>query len=122
HRTLLLLGRRRSNSIWSCSVFFFQAEDGMRAFHVTGVQTCALPISFRAVHSSRQRALWAGVFDETGTQGYGVIWDSAASGTGTVGLLKFDLASEVGWADAGAALGPRAASGHNPTSFANPMA
>src|SRR5690606_40388108 len=25
--------------------FFFQAEDGIRAFHVTGVQTCALPIS-----------------------------------------------------------------------------
>src|SRR5690606_33775939 len=25
---------------------FFQAEDGIRYFHVTGVQTCALPISF----------------------------------------------------------------------------
>src|SRR5690606_39710428 len=24
--------------------FFFQAEDGLRDFHVTGVQTCALPI------------------------------------------------------------------------------
>src|SRR5690606_39700027 len=33
----------------SCSpflfFFFFQAEDGIRDFHVTGVQTCALPIS-----------------------------------------------------------------------------
>src|SRR5690606_1939732 len=28
-----------------CGVFFFQAEDGIRDFHVTGVQTCALPIS-----------------------------------------------------------------------------
>src|SRR5690606_40879160 len=28
----------------SCVVFFFQAEDGIRDFHVTGVQTCALPI------------------------------------------------------------------------------
>src|SRR5207253_7808942 len=29
-----------------CSVsFFFQAEDGIRDGHVTGVQTCALPIS-----------------------------------------------------------------------------
>src|SRR5690606_39705585 len=28
-----------------CGVgFFFQAEDGIRDFHVTGVQTCALPI------------------------------------------------------------------------------
>src|SRR5690606_39985141 len=28
-------------------VFFFQAEDGIRDFHVTGVQTCALPIFHR---------------------------------------------------------------------------
>src|SRR5690606_20993574 len=27
--------------------FFFQAEDGIRDFHVTGVQTCALPISIQ---------------------------------------------------------------------------
>src|SRR5690606_40945582 len=27
--------------------FFFQAEDGIRDFHVTGVQTCALPICQR---------------------------------------------------------------------------
>src|SRR5207302_6007717 len=29
--------------------FFFQAEDGIRDFHVTGVQTCALPISWAAI-------------------------------------------------------------------------
>src|SRR5690606_36376401 len=29
--------------------FFFQAEDGIRDFHVTGVQTCALPISLALV-------------------------------------------------------------------------
>src|SRR5215208_7458449 len=28
----------------SCFFFFFQAEDGIRDGHVTGVQTCALPI------------------------------------------------------------------------------
>src|SRR6266508_3112982 len=28
-------------------IFFFQAEDGIRYGHVTGVQTCALPISGR---------------------------------------------------------------------------
>src|SRR5256885_10578045 len=27
-----------------CVVFFFQAEDGIRDYKVTGVQTCALPI------------------------------------------------------------------------------
>src|SRR5690606_39574259 len=29
--------------------FFFQAEDGIRDFHVTGVQTCALPIWGRRI-------------------------------------------------------------------------
>src|SRR2546430_6591101 len=29
----------------SCDFFFFQAEDGIRDLTVTGVQTCALPIS-----------------------------------------------------------------------------
>src|SRR5690606_39171258 len=33
---------------WSCLFFFCQAEDGIRDFHVTGVQTCALPISLTA--------------------------------------------------------------------------
>src|SRR2546426_7764468 len=35
---------------WSFSfrtIFFFQAEDGIRDYKVTGVQTCALPISGR---------------------------------------------------------------------------
>ena len=27
-----------------CFFFFFQAEDGIRDYKVTGVQTCALPI------------------------------------------------------------------------------
>src|SRR5258708_31670674 len=31
-------------------VFFFQAEDGIRDDLVTGVQTCALPISDHALH------------------------------------------------------------------------
>src|SRR5207253_6808074 len=32
--------------------FFFQAEDGIRDGHVTGVQTCALPICFSFSTSS----------------------------------------------------------------------
>src|SRR5690606_16218551 len=35
-----------SNTVISY-IFFFQAEDGIRDFHVTGVQTCALPIFSR---------------------------------------------------------------------------
>src|SRR5690606_40694003 len=33
----------RWTGVQTCA-FFFQAEDGIRDFHVTGVQTCALPI------------------------------------------------------------------------------
>src|SRR3989475_11269218 len=40
-----------------CVFFFFQAEDGIRDLTVTGVQTCALPISllayFRSQHSNQ---------------------------------------------------------------------
>src|SRR6266511_3998564 len=36
--------------------FFFQAEDGIRDFHVTGVQTCALPISTWRARAQRCRA------------------------------------------------------------------
>src|SRR2546430_7111168 len=35
------------------SFFFFQAEDGIRDLTVTGVQTCALPIS-RKVHKGEE--------------------------------------------------------------------
>src|SRR5205807_7841736 len=31
--------------------FFFQAEDGIRDYKVTGVQTCALPICLRALEN-----------------------------------------------------------------------
>src|SRR5690606_39288078 len=38
------------------SFFFFQAEDGIRDFHVTGVQTCALPILLGHLHGGGQRS------------------------------------------------------------------
>src|SRR5256885_12497407 len=34
--------------------FFFQAEDGIRDYKVTGVQTCALPILKRVHHSDER--------------------------------------------------------------------
>src|SRR5690606_40301918 len=51
------------------SCFFFQAEDGIRDFHVTGVQTCALPI-FQDLavpdcdHLAADRLLRRGVRDD----------------------------------------------------------
>src|SRR5690606_33085004 len=45
--------------------FFFQAEDGIRDFHVTGVQTCALPI-WLAVHPKNEgeRTGWQSTADQ----------------------------------------------------------
>src|SRR3989440_4366886 len=63
---------------WSCvrsprwfNFFFFQAEDGIRDLIVTGVQTCALPISadnVAAVMNASRKNLIAGIilnFDDS---------------------------------------------------------
>src|SRR2546430_12903822 len=46
--------------------FFFQAEDGIRDLTVTGVQTCALPISPCAYlwDAARRKGLWVVNFGE----------------------------------------------------------
>src|SRR6266513_3513010 len=45
-------------------LLFFQAEDGIRYRNVTGVQTCALPISiFQLAHESFPQILY-GAFDD----------------------------------------------------------
>src|SRR5574343_550309 len=44
------------------NAFFFQAEDGIRARDVTGVQTCALPILI----GSTSRVLFGFIADKTG--------------------------------------------------------
>src|SRR5256885_5796056 len=36
-------------------IFFFQAEDGIRDYKVTGVQTCALPIFTRLLFQNARR-------------------------------------------------------------------
>ena len=42
--TVRLLRQRWSLETFDLVFFFFQAEDGIRDYKVTGVQTCALPI------------------------------------------------------------------------------
>src|SRR6266487_6414272 len=39
-------------------VFFFQAEDGIRDGRVTGVQTCALPISGSRLYATGDLGRW----------------------------------------------------------------
>src|SRR5262249_56406199 len=41
------------------SLFFFQAEDGIRYWSVTGVQTCALPIFFQTEREEAQNCQFA---------------------------------------------------------------
>src|SRR5688500_20201119 len=56
----------------SWCVFFFQAEDGIRDYKVTGVQTCALPISgnLTATGGLGQATLnWTAATDNTGIGG-----------------------------------------------------
>src|SRR2546427_3368685 len=49
-------------SCFCCSLyFFFQAEDGIRDLTVTGVQTCALPISSRQTEETPHGRGVAGV-------------------------------------------------------------
>src|SRR5205823_10335395 len=50
-------GSIRQGRSWYTMAFFFQAEDGIRDKLVTGVQTCALPISHPALqrHAHRMR-------------------------------------------------------------------
>src|SRR6266702_7359396 len=53
-----------------CLFFFFQAEDGIRDGHVTGVQTCALPIYDGDVRSAgRLRVAEDGVRAGYGSDG-----------------------------------------------------
>src|SRR5690606_40730883 len=42
---LLGLEVQKPKPLYDFFLFLFQAEDGIRDFHVTGVQTCALPIA-----------------------------------------------------------------------------
>src|SRR5437016_10518821 len=42
-------------------VFFFQAEDGIRDWSVTGVQTCALPISLGKVQARAKATDWLAI-------------------------------------------------------------
>src|SRR5256885_11220705 len=63
HLPVVPIAGRKSAHDSRGSVFFFQAEDGIRDYKVTGVQTCALPISMMGLSrdpssSSRFRQAW----------------------------------------------------------------
>src|SRR2546430_8120330 len=53
-----------------CVCFFFQAEDGIRDLTVTGVQTCALPISAgpRAINDTTENEMITDYVEESPTK------------------------------------------------------
>src|SRR5215203_683922 len=81
-------------------VFFFQAEDGIRDIGVTGVQTCALPISRREAFGPQEWGLLAAIaamwgssflFIEIGLEHFGpgvVAFGRVAVGALTLSLLR----------------------------------
>src|SRR5256885_4955517 len=86
-------------------IFFFQAEDGIRDYKVTGVQTCALPISTTAGCATATGGVLtpAGFVGRTPAGGGAPGGSPGSAGCGTVGV--------AGAAAAGAAAlsGPPAA-------------
>src|SRR5688500_19732411 len=78
----------RTRSTYSSSFsFFFQAEDGIRDYKVTGVQTCALPISL--AERPAARVLDIGCND-------GTLLRAFPSGFVRFGIDPSDVAAEVG--------------------------
>src|SRR6266404_6995981 len=72
----MLIDRDLSGAI----VFFFQAEDGIRDKLVTGVQTCALPISGNVYVTAAKRVLQGvvGIDGENGPTEIAIIADHTA--------------------------------------------
>src|SRR5256885_12606951 len=82
--------------------FFFQAEDGIRDYKVTGVQTCALPISSNMNGQSRSDVFLAEV-PTTGGGGpptQNVIWTNLVNVTATGNSIQktggFEGAEDAG--------------------------
>src|SRR5207245_8187442 len=70
----------------SHSLFFFQAEDGIRDATVTGVQTCALPISCAAVIDQNKATMDAAT---QATRGF--LRDVMSDNTGAISLHRFQM-------------------------------
>src|SRR5690349_22036324 len=69
-------------------VFFFQAEDGIRALYVTGVQTCALPIYDRLDDSGRGRTTMREAADAFG---------AGARRDTTLRMLASEASANLAW-------------------------
>src|SRR5215213_10836928 len=73
-------------------VFFFQAEDGIRDWSVTGVQTCALPIC-RRFGIARPRLALAGLNPHAGESGSLGDEDAAVVAPAVAALVREGIAA-----------------------------
>src|SRR5256885_3088643 len=72
--------------------FFFQAEDGIRDYKVTGVQTCALPISHRRADHHVAFAMIRGMADGPDhREGDMMVGSSVGRLAITVGLVLLEI-------------------------------
>src|SRR5204862_1377492 len=72
--------------------FFFQAEDGIRDLYVTGVQTCALPISRRSMKTFACGAATSAISREAlPLSGRSMIRNSSEAAPQTVATLAREI-------------------------------
>jgi len=67
-------------------------------------------LKFKVLHSAPMRGVWVGLFNDSGSEGYAVLWDSGNSGegsNGSVSIRKFDAAEPLAeWSQTGVAIAP----------------
>src|SRR5690606_41177449 len=78
-------------------VFYYQAEDGIRYFHVTGVQTCALPISQQ--FGNRIKQLYGTVPGSAEFKSVQSFLQPPAKSTDVVAVIKGVIEAEQGAID-----------------------
>lgn len=76
----------------------------------------AFVLRFKARHTNWQRSVIVWLTDAAGKQGYGVIWNSAATGQfnneGVTGIRRLRQEEPLRWSDSGTKLGNESGSGH----------
>src|SRR3989454_10415743 len=90
------------SSLYILFFFFFQAEDGIRDYKVTGVQTCALPISLIATFSTNTGTGSATVRVDPENEQYVVNWKTGQFGLDTAKTYRIRVllgSTELGHAD-----------------------
>lgn len=100
---------------------YAKLNNGTAYVNLNRVLTNDFILTVDALHTSYSRYLWVGIFNATGTQGYGFSWDSSGvtsySSGGGVTIKKFSVSNpttDLTWNTLGTALGSTVASGHNP--------